>query len=583
MTGWRDQLRFAWTFARPDAARFAGALALAPAVAGIGLVQPLILRRAFDEHMVTGQHDGLQRLAAAYLGAVVLAYLAEAAYTLLLAAGAESSILRVRKAIFRQMLSLSQRFYERQPTGQLMTRATSDVDALNEALAAGSVSMVLDVLVLLGTLAAMAILDWRLTLVVLAVAPPIVAVLEFCRRRMRGLYAEIRDALAALNAYTAERIAGVEVIQLEGLEPRARARFRALDERHRDANVVNNVYDAALYAFIDGVASICIALMLWWGAREAAGTAVTVGLLVAFVDYIDRLFRPLREFSGKITFLQRAAAGIEKIGWLLGIEDRIGAGGRELPEPRGHLRLRGVSFAYAPGAPDVLRDVELEVHPGEVVAVVGRTGAGKSTLFRVLARVHDGYRGSIEVDGAELREVTPRSLRRALAVVRQEVQVFRDTLRFNVTLGDPDLDPARVEAAIAQSNVGVLAARYPEGLDHPIRERGTDISAGEAQLIALARALARDPALVLLDEATASVDPVTEQLVQDALRRLFADRTCLVIAHRLSTVLGADRVAVVEAGRIVELGTHAELLALGGAYARLHAEGFSTAEARRSA
>jgi ATP-binding cassette subfamily B protein len=583
VTGWRAQLRLAWTYARPDAARFGAALALAPVVAALGLVQPLILQRALDEHLVTGQAAGLQWLAGLYLGAVVLAYGAEAAYTLFLAAGAENSILRVRKALFRQMLSLSQRFYERQPTGQLMTRATSDVDALNEALAAGSVSMVLDVLVLLGTLGAMAVLDWKLTLVVLAVAPPIVAVLEFCRRRMRGLYAEIRDALAALNAFTAERIAGVEVIQLEGLEGRTRARFRALDERHRDANVMNNVYDAALYAFIDGVASVCIALMLWWGSREAAGAAVTVGLVVAFVDYIDRLFRPLREFSGKITFLQRAAAGIEKIGWLLGVEDRIGAGTRDLPEPRGHLRLRGVSFAYGPGAPDVLKDVDIEVRPGEVVAVVGRTGAGKSTLFRVLARVHDGYRGSIEIDGVELREVTPQSLRRALAVVRQEVQVFRDTLRFNVTLGDPDLDPARVHAAITQSNVGVLAACYPEGLDHAVRERGTDISAGEAQLIALARALARDPALVLLDEATASVDPVTEQLVQDALGRLFADRTCLVIAHRLSTVLGADRVAVVEAGRIVELGTHAELEALGGAYARLRAEGFGAAPVRESA
>jgi ATP-binding cassette subfamily B protein len=222
----------------------------------------------------------------------------------------------------------------------------------------------------------------------------------------------------------------------------------------------------------------------------------------------------------------------------------------------------------------ILRNVTLEVHPGEVVAVVGRTGAGKSTLVRLLARIHDGYEGSIQVDGQELSRLSPPSVRKAIGMVRQEMQIFSDTLRFNVTLGDPDLDPERVEEAIHLSNLSAVSARHPDGMDRKIRERGGDLSAGEAQILALARTLARNPAIVILDEATASVDPVTEQLLQNAIERIFERKTCLVIAHRLSTIVGADRIVVLDAGAVVETGTHAELMALGGAYASLYAEGF---------
>ncbi|MBM4368027.1 MAG: ABC transporter ATP-binding protein [Deltaproteobacteria bacterium] len=561
-----------WPFMRADAGWFGLALGLTPVIAAIGVAQPMLLKQALDRHVTGGSAEGLGRDAGFYLAAVLAAFAVEAVYTVVTAVASENTILRLRHALVKHVLGLSQRFFEKQPTGQIMSRATSDIDALNEALAAGSISLVLDVITMLGVLGGMFWLDAKLALVLLLLGPPIAGVIELARRRMRALFGEIRDSLAALNAFVAERIAGIEVIQLFGLEARTRSRFDDLNDRYRRANVMNNVWDASLYAFIDGVASVAVALMLYWGAEHATD-AVTVGLVVAFLDYIERLFRPLRELSGKITFLQRAAAALEKIFGLLAVTDRITPGDSSVDKPSGHLVIRDLSFRYRPDGPDILDGVNLEVRPGEVVAVVGRTGAGKSTLVRLLSRVHDGYQGHIEVDGVELSRLTPESVRRAVGFVRQEVQLFRDTLRFNITLGDDALDPARLGAAIAQSGADRIVSRLPLGLDQPLRERGADVSAGEAQIISLARTLARDPAIVILDEATASVDPVSEKLLQEAIDRLFAHRTCLVIAHRLSTITRAHRIVVLDAGRVVEVGTHAGLLALGGAYARLYREG----------
>ena len=568
-------LRRLWPYLRPDAWTFALALLLTPAAAGLSLVQPWILKKVIDEHIVPGIADGLMSLAFLYLGAVAAAYLLEGGYVLSLAWGGQRSIVRLRSGIYQKILGLSQSYLDRQPAGRLLTRATSDVDALGEAFSMGLINIILDVLMIAGTLTAMLLLDARLTLVLLLLAPPILVVLEIIRRRLRVLFLEVREALASVNAFLAERIDGVEVVQLFGNEEYSEGLFDKRNDRFRRITTRTNIYDAFMYALVDGAASICVAVMLWYGSGLASRMGfpvapiepVSAGLLVAFIEYLDRLFRPLRELSSRVSVLQRGAAAVEKILDLLDVEATVSDDGEPIPEVEGEIFMRGVSFRYWPEADDVLRDIDLEVRPGEVVAVVGATGSGKTTLTRILDTSYTGYRGSITLDGRELSRLRQRDVRRHIAGVRQDPQLFSETVRFNVDLGNPGVDTAATEDAAALVHADQVVDRV--GWEHVLRERGADLSVGEGQLLTFARAMAHDLSVVILDEATASIDSLTEQLIQDALVRIFERKTVIVIAHRLSTVERADRIVVMDRGRIVEQGTHNELMAAEGFYFKL--------------
>jgi ABC-type multidrug transport system fused ATPase/permease subunit len=422
------------------------------------------------------------------------------------------------------------------------------------------------------------------------VAPVLFVLVRYVGAALRRLQLEVRKAQARQTGFLAEQLSGVTVVQLFGREESARGEYARLGDRYLSANKWANWLDALLYSLMDGISAFAIALLLYFAAPEVLkeGGPLTLGLLFAFVDYLQRIFGPIKEFSGKLATLQRATASLERIYGLLDepTEERAKPGAADpLADWRGGLRVRDLRFRYKDDGPDVLRGISFDVAPGEVVAVVGRTGSGKSSLGRVLTRFYDGYRGSVRLcdgtdgDSPELREVPPDQLRRHVLMVQQDVFLFNEDVAYNVSLGETPLkdDHARLRRAL-QLVQAEECVQDRGGLSFAVGERGGNLSAGEAQLVAFARVAAREPTLLILDEATANVDSLTEQKVQAAIEQLLRGRSVLVIAHRLSTVRRADRILVLREGTVAEQGTHDELLARGGLYAELVRMGFREPE-----
>jgi len=570
------RLRRTLPYLRPDAALYVVAVLCAPASALLTVAQPYLLKVAIDEHIVPKQLDGLATAALTYLGAVLIAFLMESLYTLTLSYAAMRTITRIRQHVYRHTLGLAQSFWDREPTGKLLTRTTSDVEALGETLTAGAITIVLDVMLVIGILTAMVSLDPKLTAMMLLIAPFLAVAIEGIRRVLRRLYLTVRTTIASLNAFVAERLTGLEVVQLYSDEERVLAGFRERNHAYRDATIRTNVWDAALYAIVDGLSSVTMALMLWYTASDWFDSAVTAGLLAAFLDYVAKLFTPIREFSAKLAVIQRANSALEKIFSVLDHDERVQSGPVDLADVQGTLEVRDLRFAYGDG-PDVLKGIDLDLRHGEVVALVGRTGSGKTTIGKLLIRMYDGYRGRIALDGHELSELSTDTVRRAVGMVHQDVQLYPGTVRFNLALG-ADLSDAQLREAIELANATAVVERLG-GLDGRIEHKGGNVSVGEAQLLAFARTMAHDAPVVILDEATASVDTLTEARIQAATEALLARKTVLVIAHRLSTVVGADRILVLDHGEVIERGPHRELMEGHGPYRELFDSQFATSAA----
>ena len=563
-------LRRLWRYIRPYRATFLLALVCLPLTSACMLAQPYLLKLAVDWYIERGDAAGLTRLgllfAAALLGEFLFFYVQFQATMLV----AQRSLADLRRDLFAHLHDLPASFFERTPAGRLVTRLTTDVDAINEAFSAGTLTIFMDVLTLTGIVCIMLSIDFQLALVALALLPLLLFLLNFFRVRTRATYRAIRERLARINAFLQETLSGMLVVQVFTQEPKMFAEFDRRNRDHRDANYLSNIYEASLFSLVEAMSAICIALMLWYGAGQVGRGLVALGTLVAFIEYMQKFFVPIREFSTKYTTLQSAMTAIERVFQLLDTPISI-ASPPDAHAPattEGRIEFDRVWFAYEADE-WVLHDVSFSVAPGESVAVVGATGAGKTTLSKLLGRQYDVQRGRILVDGVDIREWDLDVLRRRIGAVLQDVFVFSGDVATNLSLGREDLSLDDVTRAAQLVHADRFIARLRHGYREHLHERGANLSAGERQLLSFARALAYDPAILVLDEATSNVDPETEALIQQALVRLMQNRTTLVIAHRFSTIQNADRILVMHKGRLREDGTHRELLDRRGIYWRL--------------
>jgi ATP-binding cassette subfamily B multidrug efflux pump len=593
-----------WAFTRPHTRLVLATCALFPAVALLELSQPYLIKIAIDDHILRRDWAGLGGVAALFLLVLLALYALRAAQAYLTQLTGQRVLHDLRAALFAHLQRQDARFYDRSPVGRLMTRVLNDGEAIQELFTSGIVALLGDVVVLTGVVVIMLGMNWKLALVTFALVPLLVLAAAYFRVRARDSYRVVRTRLARMNAFLQESLQGMSVIQLFAREARERATFGQLSGALRAGQFRSTFYDASLYATVEALGSAAVALLLWYGGGQVVTGALTFGGLVAFLEYTGRFFLPIRDLGAKYTVMQAAMVSAERIFALLDTHPSItspaaaytlpvpadGRSGRQLlgevqPKAnRAHSRkeapvatpktaaieFRNVWFAYE-GEQWVLRDCSFTLASGERVALVGPTGEGKTTIARLMIRAYDVVRGRVLVDGVDVREWNLQTLRRHVGLVPQEVFLFSGTVEDNLRLaGNGAVDRPAIERALEAANAERFVAALPRGLREELRERGVNLSQGQRQLLAIARAIIYNPRVLALDEATSSIDPESEALVRVGLARLLEGRTSLVIAHRLSTIQRADRILVLHRGEIREAGGHAELLALGGLYSRLY-------------
>jgi ATP-binding cassette, subfamily B, multidrug efflux pump len=535
------------------------------------IIQPYLTKIAIDRYIQSHNFAGLNRISIFYVASLILVFALSFGQTWLINLMGQKIMRDLRMEIFRHLQALDVSFFDKNPVGRLMTRVTTDVDALNELFTAGVISVFEDIFMLSGIIISLFLLNYRLALAIVAILPLLILVTLMFKIKVRDSYRRVRTAIARINAFLQENITGAAVVQIFGQEKKQYRRFTAINKEHLDANVQGIFYYAIFYPLLELISAIAIALIVWYGGLQVMAGVLTMGTLVAFIQYSDRFFRPISDLSEKYTILQAAMASSERIFKLLDTQPAIVSpeGPTAHAVKKGRIEFRNVHFSYNPGEP-VLHDISFTVEPGEKVAVVGATGAGKSTIISLLSRFYDVQEGEILIDGENIRNFNLQKLRKSIGIVLQDVFLFSGSVSENIRLGNDAISDAQIRKAAvtvhASHFIDALSLQY----ESKVGERGATLSVGQKQLLAFARALAYDPSILVLDEATSSIDTETELLIRDALEKLLADRTSIIIAHRLSTIQNADRIIVLHHGRIRESGTHQELLRLKGIYWKLY-------------
>jgi len=564
-------------YLRPYRGRIALAAALMLLASGMTLLAPYLVKQTLDDAIARGAAARLVRYGALTAAAFVVLYAATALQRYLLGWVGQRALADVRADLFRHLHRLHLGYFDTHIVGVTVSRVINDVATVSDLLSQGLITLLGDVLLLIGIIVVMLSLNARLALLTFIVLPLMLVITRVFSQQARRAYRTTRSTVAAVVGDLAEEIAGMRVIQAFAREEISRARFEKVNDANRNAHVRAMSLSFVFLPTVEFLGVVVAGIVLWFGAQAMARGELSLGVLVAFLAYVARFFQPIQELSQLQTTLQSAMAGGEQVVRLLDTEpvvaDRPGA--RDLPPVAGRVSFEHVTFTYRPDTPTVLRDVSLTIQPGQTVALVGPTGAGKTSIASLILRYYDVTAGAVRIDGHDVRDVTQRSLRRQTGVVAQDSFLFAGTVADNIRFGQPDATPEAVEEAARLANAHDFIVHLPAGYATRILEGGANLSLGQRQLICIARAILADPRILILDEATAHVDTVTETLIQQALERLLVGRTTLVIAHRLSTIQDADRILVIDHGQIVEEGRHEALMRRGGLYKGLVERGRS--------
>ena len=566
-------------YVKPYRLTFAIAAFLTIFLAVIALVQPILIQRTLDKYIVVGDYNGLVFMVSLMIGQLVIQTIAQYYQTYMTNALGQSVIKDLRMDVFNHIMSLRLKFFDHTPIGVLITRTVSDLETIADIFSEGLISIAGDLLLVVSIVIYMLIQDWKLTLITLIPMPFLFLSTYIFKEAIKVSFQEVRTQVAQLNTFLQEHISGVSIIQYFAREEQEMRKFKDVNRKYRDANIRSNWYYSIFFPVVEILFAMCLGLLVWYGCKRilsdgqlaslsASKHGITPGLIVAFISLLNLLFRPIRQLADKFNTLQMGMVGADRIFKVLDTDEvAVNTGQIRSGELKGEIEFKNVWFAYN-DENWVLKDISFHVKPGETLALVGATGAGKSSTINILNRFYEIGRGSVKVDGVDIREYDTAYLRSKIATVIQDVFLFSDTIANNISLNNPDITVEQIMTAAEDVGADEFIKRLPGSYEYNVMERGATLSAGQAQLISFIRALVYNPAILVLDEATSSVDTETELLIQNAINKLMEGRTAIVIAHRLSTIQSADKIIVLDHGEIKEVGSHQDLLKIEDGYYR---------------